>query len=167
MMRKVVYSILVLVATLATLTGCKKQDWLDWKLQNELWMAQNLKQEYIVNDSAYIVQQSQSGLQYCIIADPNPTDARPMTNNTVYCDYEGKLINGAVFDRGNYAALGVSSVVSGFAEGIKKIHTNGDIVLFIPYDLGYKETGAGAEGGSSFIPPYSTLIFTIHLCAVD
>ena len=54
-----------------------------------------------------------------------------------------------------------------YAEGIKKIHTNGDIVLFIPYDLGYSSKGAGSEGGTGFIPPYSTLIFTIHLCAVD
>lgn len=170
-MKKTIYILTLLIALMTTMSGCKKNDWLDWKLQNELWLRHNLNHPYCyVQDSDttyYDVQTTESGLQYVILADPNPTDARPSANNTIYCDYVGRLINGAVFDRGSYASMSVAGVIQGFAEGIKKIHTNGDIVLFIPYDLGYSSKGAGSEGGTGFIPPYSTLIFTIHLCAVD
>lgn len=170
-MNKKIYCILLLGAALATLTGCKKNDWLDWKLQNELWLRHNLEKPYCYvqgNDTTYYqIMETGTGLQYIVLADPNPTDARPTTNNTIYCDYEGRLINGAVFDRGSGSSMSVASVIKGFAEGIKKIHTNGDIILFIPYDLGYSAAGAGREGASGYIPPYSTLIFTIHLCAVD
>lgn len=163
-MRKVFFCILAI--TLATLSGCKKHDWMDWKLQNELYLAA-MEDSITLNGVKFPLETTASGLKYAIIADPNPTDARPMTNNTIVCTYQGKLINGAVFDENKTgASFSVAGVVEGFAEGIKKIHNNGRIVLYIPYNLGYKANGAGAEGGSSFIPPYSTLIFDITLCGV-
>ena len=140
------------------LTGCKKDDWMDWKAKNELWLEQNKLQPG--------VQVSATGLQYRVIADPNPTDARPSSSSVVYCDYKGTLINGVQFDGGT-ASFSVSSVVDGFAEGLKKIHCHGDIELFIPYELGYKEEEQGTEGTMSYIPPYSTLIFTVHIRAVQ
>jgi len=149
---------LFLTLSVVMLSGCKKDDWLDWKAQNELWLAQNKTKPNI--------QVTESGLQYRIIADPNPTDARPNSGSIVYCDYRGKLINGVQFDGGS-AALQVSNVVAGFAEGLKKIHCHGDIELYIPQDLGYKEEEQGTEGTSSYIPPYSTLIFTIHVRSVQ
>ena len=39
--------------------------------------------------------------------------------------------------------------------------------LYIPYSLGYGVKGAGTEGTSSHIPPYSTLIFTVELHDVN
>ena len=149
---------LLFILGVMTLTGCKKDNWLDWKAQNQLWLEQNK-----LNPG---VQVSPTGLQYKIIADPNPTDARPNAGSTVYCDYRGTLINGVQFDGGS-AAFAVSNVVAGFAEGLKKIHCHGDIELYIPYDLGYGEDEQGTEGTSSYIPPYSTLIFNVHLRAVQ
>jgi FKBP-type peptidyl-prolyl cis-trans isomerase FklB len=131
---------------------------MDWKAKNELWLEQNKLQPG--------VQVSATGLQYRVIADPNPTDARPSSGSVVYCDYKGTLINGVQFDGGS-ASFSVSSVVDGFAEGLKKIHCHGDIELFIPYELGYKEEEQGTEGTMSYIPPYSTLIFTVHIRAVQ
>lgn len=141
-----------------TTTGCKKHDWLDWKAQNQLWLEQNKTNKDI--------KVTDSGLQYRIIADPNPHDAHPSQSSLITCDYTGKLINGARFDGGT-SSFNVSSMIVGFAEGIKKIHCHGDIELFIPYDLGYKDEEQGTEGTSSYIPPYSTLIFTIHLSDVQ
>ena len=40
------------------------------------------------------------------------------------------------------------------------------IELYIPYELGYVDEAQGTEGTTGYIPPYSTLIFTIHLDAV-
>ncbi|MBR6508533.1 MAG: FKBP-type peptidyl-prolyl cis-trans isomerase [Paludibacteraceae bacterium] len=155
-MKKILYPLLVLL--LVGFSSCKKTDWLDWKAQNQLWLEQN--------KSNPDVKVTASGLQYKIIADPNPYDARPSASNIVTCTYTGHLINGAQFE-GGMGYFAVNTLVAGFAEGIKKIHTNGDIVLYIPYDLGYVDEAQGTEGTQSYIPPYSTLIFNIHLDAVQ
>ena len=71
----------------------------------------------------------------------------------------------------------MSSVVSGFAEGLRKINNKGVIEIYVPYYLGYDEEkytndelyeaeGNGTEGTSSYIPPYSVLIFKVNLDAV-
>ena len=66
----------------------------------------------------------------------------------------------------------------GFAEGCHKIHTHGDIEMYIPAYLGYdyskyqtneysEAEGYGSEGNQSYIPPYSTLIYSLHLCGIS
>lgn len=140
--------------------GCKVDNWMDWKLQNEMWLVQNAKQEG--------VQTTESGLQYKILYPGNTSDARPDNASTVLVSYKGWLINGYQFDASSGTSLAMASVVEGFAEGMKKIHAHGDIILYVPQDLGYGKDGSGTEGSLSakFIPPYSTLIFEVHLDAV-
>mgnify|MGYP003292322040 CR=1 FL=1 len=140
-----------------TMIGCTQNNWMDWKTQNELWLIQNAK------DTS--VQVSSTGLQYRIIADPNPTDAKPSAASYVRCDYTCKLINGMQVDGGENV-LNLAQTIAGFSEGLKKIHVHGDIELFVPYDLGYGEEPQGTEGTQSYIPPYSTLIFQIHLISL-
>ena len=151
------------------LPGCKTNNWADWKVQNELWLENNKSQPG--------VQVSSTGLQYRIIADPTPHDARPNLTSTVRCDYTLKLINGNIIESNNNVSLSLTQVIAGFAEGCHKIHNNGDIQLFIPAYLGYDKSkydsndynsaeGFGTEGTQSYIPPYSTLIYTIHICGV-
>ncbi|MBR6117475.1 MAG: FKBP-type peptidyl-prolyl cis-trans isomerase [Paludibacteraceae bacterium] len=163
---KGLFTVLVLMALL---TACKQNNWADWKVQNELWLENN--------KSAEGVHVTSSGLQYKIIADPTPYDACPNVNSTIVCDYKLKLINGNQIDAGNKVALSLGSTISGFAEGCHKIHNNGDIELYIPAYLGYDQTkyeageykdaeGFGTEGTQSYIPPYSTLIYQIHICGV-
>jgi FKBP-type peptidyl-prolyl cis-trans isomerase len=143
---------------------------VDWKTQNEIWLENNKKQPGVVLTS--------TGLQYRIIADPTPQDAQPNSNSTVVCDYSVKLINGYVVDRGNSVTLNLANTIPGFSEGCHKVHNNGDIELFIPAYLGYDYSkynsndyynaeGLGTEGSQSFIPPYSTLIYTVHICSVS
>lgn len=156
------YLILLMTLT-AVLSGCKKSDWLDWKAQNELWLEQNKLNH--ADDPAFHV--SETGLQYRIIYDGNPTDARPSALSYITCSYEGKLINGANFDGGNMYSTRVDQFVPGFAEGVKKIHNPGIIELFIPYNLGYGDVGAGSEGTSTYIPPFSTLIFRVELRSIQ
>lgn len=138
---------------------------MNWKLQNELWLEQNALR-YQDDPHFHILE---SGLQYRILAPGNPTDAKPSDASTVVCTYEVHLINGHRIDKGTEVSLPLSSTIVGFREGLKKIHAHGDIELFIPQELGYKEEGNGTEGSqsSAFIPPYSTLIYTIHLQAVN
>ena len=152
------------------LSGCTQNNWADWKVQNELWLANNLKQEG--------VQVTESGLQYKIIADPTPKDARPKPSSTIVCDFRLTLINGCQIQAGTTEPTTLSNFIPGFVEGCRKIHNNGDIELYIPAYLAYdyekyqsneydKAEGYGTEGTSGYIPPYSTLIYVIHLCSVS
>ena len=161
--------IILLVAVLA-LAGCKQNKWSDWKVQNEMWLEQNKSNPGVVV--------TESGLQYKIIADPTPQDARPNTNSSIVCDYVAKLINGYVVESNVGAQISLSSTIPGFSEGCHKIHNNGDIELYIPAYLGYdyskyesdeynEAEGLGTEGTQSYIPPYSTLIYEIHICSVS
>ncbi len=165
------YSVFCILSVLTVLfSSCKQNNWADWKVQNEVWLQNNLKKEG--------VKETSSGLQYKIIADPTPQDARPNATSTVYCDYTVKLINGYQVDGGNNIGLTLSNCIAGFAEGCHLIHNNGDIELYIPCYLGYdydkfasndeyNAEGYGTEGTSSYIPPYSTLIYSIHICGVS
>ncbi len=137
------------------LCSCKQKEWIEWKTQNEIWLQLNKQKEG--------VQTTPSGLQYKILYEGNPTTTKPSAISTVYVSYSGSMINGIVFDSQSSAALSLQSTVKGFAEGMTKIYRSGDIELYIPWDLGYGVDGSGTEGYSGFIPPYSTLIFRIHL----
>ena len=150
------------------ISGCKENKWVDWKVQNELWLEQNKTQPS--------VHVTASGLQYKIIADPTPQDARPNKTSTINCDYSLRLINGCPIDGGNNN-FSLPNTVQGFAEGCCLVHNHGDIELYVPCYLGYDSEkyssddeynaeGNGTEGTSTYIPPYSTLIFTIHICDV-
>ena len=158
-MKKTIVYFLFLLAAL--LCSCKQDNWMDWKLQNEMWLAENAK-----NDT---VRVTASGLQYKIKYMGNETDAKPDDASTVIVSYTGKLINGYQFDGARNAQFPLSSVVTGFAEGLKKIHVHGDIELYIPQELAYADSLPKTEGSlsSTFIPPYSTLIFDVHLSAVS
>lgn len=172
-------AVCLLSALAVCFPSCKQNNWMDWKVQNEIWLDQNK-----LNDS---VQVSKTGLQYKIIADPTPQDARPNTNSSIICDYKVYLITnydwktdkptGLPLDAATNVTLSLSSTIPGFSEGCHKIHCNGDIHLYIPSYLGYdyseyqskepeKAAGIGTEGTQSFIPPYSTLIYDIHVCGI-
>ena len=152
-------TIIVLLLSLVALSGCKQNNWLDWKTQNEIWLAENAKKEG--------VKTTTSGLQYkCIVpgighSSGNVDDAKIVTIN-----YTGKLINGCVFDASNNYSEYVSAFVPGFIEGLKQMKEFGIYEFYIPYDLAYGQEGAGTEGTISHIPPYSTLIFRVELLDV-
>ena len=163
--------ILVLIPlSLFLCPSCKENKWADWKVQNEVWMENNAKQPG--------VHVTSSGLQYKVIADPTPQDAIVNQTSTIVCDYTLKLINGCIIESYSGAALSLSSTISGFAEGCHKVHANGDIELYIPAYIGYDAAkfntneyydaeGSGTEGTQSYIPPYSTLIYEVHICSVS
>ena len=151
--------IISLLLLIVLVSSCKRDNWLDWKFQNELWLAQNAKQEGVVT--------TPTGLQYKCIEAGWDKSARPDDAKIVIIDYRGQLINNYVFDEADEASMQVSSVVSGFAEGLKKMNQFGEYEFYIPYYLGYGASGAGSEGSENFIPPYSTLIFHVYLHSVN
>ena len=150
---------LLLIMLSVVLFSCKEDNWLDWKAQNEMWLQQNAG-----SDAAIIT--TADSLQYKIIYGGLSSDARPQSTSTITCDYKLRLINGYQVDASTDAVLAMSSVVKGFSEGMSKIHNHGDIILYIPWQLGYGSEGHGTEGTQSYIPPYSTLIYEVHLSSV-
>ena len=162
-MKKIGYILFLLIV----LTGCKQDNYLDWKALNEAWLEHNKTQPGVVTTS--------SGLQYKQLnPSPNPTEARPNYNSTVFVDYKLYLI--CSYDDRNYtynstrllqegkdAAFSMSNVVKGFSEGLHMMRVHDDFALYIPYQLGYGAEGTGSEGYYGFIPPYSTLIYDVHL----
>ena len=109
------------------------------------------------------VTQTKSGLQYEVLTEG--TGCSPKATDTVRCHYEGRLLDGSVFDssyqRGEPADFGLNQVIAGWTEGVQLMKEGAKYRFFIPYLLGYGEHGAGSS-----IPPYSTLIFDVELIKV-
>lgn len=109
------------------------------------------------------VQTTASGIQYEIIREG--TGDRPVSADTVTVHYKGQLSNGSVidssYDRGEPATFPLSRVIPGWTEGLQLMPVGAHYRLYIPYELGYGERGAGPN-----IPPYSPLIFDVELIAI-
>jgi FKBP-type peptidyl-prolyl cis-trans isomerase len=105
-----------------------------------------------------------SGLQYKVITSGKGKTPGP--NDRVTVHYTGKLTDGTVFDssveRGEPIQFGVSEVIPGWTEAMQLMKEGDKWMLYIPYNLGYGERGAGPQ-----IPPYSTLIFEVELIKVN
>lgn len=105
-----------------------------------------------------------SGLQYEVIREG--TGTRPTLTDTVTVHYKGQLINGDVFDssydRGQPATFPLDRVIEGWKEGLQLMPAGAHYRIYVPYELGYGEQGAGQD-----IPPYSPLIFEVELVSVQ
>lgn len=106
---------------------------------------------------------TKSGLQYEVLQEG--TGKSPKATDTVRCHYEGRLLDGSVFDssykRGEPADFGLNQVIPGWTEGVQLMKEGAKFRFTIPYLLAYGEQGAGAS-----IPPFSTLIFDVELIKV-
>lgn len=122
--------------------------------KNKTFLAENAKKAG--------VKTTASGLQYEIIKQG--TGKQATANSTVQVNYEGKLVDGTVFDssytRGQPAEFPLSGTIPGWIEGIPLLKEGGSIMLYVPAKLAY------GEQGNQAIPPNSVLIFKVDLLAV-
>lgn len=104
-----------------------------------------------------------SGLQYLVLEEGN--GKKPAATDQVKCHYEGRLIDGTVFDssyrRGEPATFPLNGVIAGWTEGLQLMGEGAKHRLFIPYNMAYGTRGAGAS-----IPPYAALVFDVELIEV-
>lgn len=107
-----------------------------------------------------------SGLMYKVVSSPDPKGAQPAPTDTVKANYEGKLINGQVFDssyaRNQPATFPLPRVVPAWQQAVPMMHKGDTWMLYVPPSLGYGERGAGDA-----IPPDSVLIFKIQLLDIN
>ena len=109
------------------------------------------------------VKTSASGLQYKITKEGE--GKKPTKDDIVTVEYEGRLIDGTVFDSsknsGEPVSFPVSQVIPGWTEGIQLLKEGGEATFYIPAKLAYREVGAGDKIG-----PNATLVFDVKLVKV-
>ncbi|RXG17842.1 FKBP-type peptidyl-prolyl cis-trans isomerase FklB [Leeuwenhoekiella aestuarii] len=109
------------------------------------------------------VQTTESGLQYKVIEEGSGDS--PSETDKVEVNYEGKLLDGTVFDssydRGESTTFGVNQVIKGWTEGLQLMKEGAKYEFYIPSELAYGQRGSGAKIG-----PGEPLIFIVELIDV-
>jgi FKBP-type peptidyl-prolyl cis-trans isomerase len=105
-----------------------------------------------------------SGLQYLVLTAGK--GAKPKSSDTVTVNYEGKLLDGTVFDssfsRNEPASFPLDGVIPGWTEGVQLMPVGSKYRFFVPSELAYGEQGAGGAIG-----PNAVLIFEVELLSID
>ena len=159
-MKKILLLIAMVVGGLS-LTSCSNDDdnestvsYEENLKKGQEFLAKNAKREGIVT--------TKSGLQYEVIKEGDGKS--PSATDTVKCHYEGRLIDGTVFDssynRGAPAEFVLNQLIYGWIEGMQLMKEGSKYRFYIPYYLAYGSQGAG------IILPYSALIFDVELIEV-
>lgn len=103
------------------------------------------------------------GIYYEVIKEGN--GPKPEAGGDVTIHYEGKLIDGTVFDssyeRGKPNTFNLKRLIKGWQVALPEMPVGSKWRLYIPYDMAYGERGAGGK-----IKPYSALIFDIELFGI-
>lgn len=129
------------------------KDFGDNKKAGEEYLAKNKKKEG--------VKVTKSGLQYKVLVEGD--GALPTDSSTLKVNYEGKLIDGTVFESSYERNMPFEinmrrpGVIDGWVEALKMMPAGSKWEVTIPQDLAY---GAQNQGP---IKPFSTLIFTIEV----
>jgi peptidylprolyl isomerase/FKBP-type peptidyl-prolyl cis-trans isomerase FklB len=106
-----------------------------------------------------------SGLQYKILQSGPAAGVSPKATDEVKVNYEGRLLDGTVFDssyqRGEPAVFQVSGLIPAWTEALQLMKPGDVWMLYAPSKLAYGDEGAGP------IPPGAVLQFKIELVAVS
>jgi FKBP-type peptidyl-prolyl cis-trans isomerase FklB len=110
------------------------------------------------------VKTLESGVQYKVIKEG--TGALPKDTSMVKVHYEGKTLDGKVFDssykRGQPTDFRANQVIKGWTDALVHMPAGSIWEVYIPQELAYGERQQGAD-----IKPFSMLIFKIELIEVD
>lgn len=122
------------------------------KKEGDSFLAKNKKMPGVVT--------TPSGLQYKILDYGD--GASPKREDKVKVNYEGRLIDGRIFDssykRGKPIEFELLNVIPGWTEALQLMHVGDKWELYIPSELAY-----GNQQRSELIGPNTTLIFTVEL----
>ena len=119
-------------------------------------------EEYMANlknDKNYTF--TESGIAYKVIKEG--TGDYFTEDDVVYISYEGRRLNGEVFDGSDDEPVpfNLSAVITGFSEMVQLMKPGGKVTVVIPAEQAYGVQGQGA------IEPNETLIFDIEAFGVQ
>lgn len=124
--------------------------------KGEQFLAENAKRAGVTTTA--------TGLQYEVLTPA--IGQKPVATDSVRCHYEGRLIDGTVFDssyqRGEPTSFPLQGVIRGWTEGLQLMSIGAKFRFFIPYELAY-----GAQGAGGAIPPYAALVFDVELLGIN
>ena len=106
------------------------------------------------------IKVTDSGLMYEIIDEGDMSVKATDSADEVLVNYKGTLKDGTVFDQNDSLKFALNRVIKGWTEGMKLVGKGGEIILWVPSDLGYGERGSGQ------IPANSALKFEVTLLDV-
>ena len=96
------------------------------KKEGEAFLAENAKKEGITV--------TKSGLQYEVLQEG--AGKQPKATDTVRCHYEGRLLDGTIFDssykRNEPADFGLQQVIAGWTEGVQLMSEGSKYRFYIP-----------------------------------
>ncbi|MBQ9677650.1 MAG: FKBP-type peptidyl-prolyl cis-trans isomerase [Prevotella sp.] len=122
----------------------------------EKFLAENAKKEG--------VKTLEGGVQYKVIKEG--TGAIPADTSRVKVNYEGRLLDGTIFDstykRGEPAEFRCNQVIKGWTEALIHMPAGSVWEVYVPQEKAY---GARQQGND--IKPFSMLIFKIELLEVN
>ena len=125
------------------------------KAAGEKFLAENKKKDG--------VKTLPSGVQYKVIKVGN--GAMPADTSMVKVHYEGKTLDGKVFDssykNGQPVSLRANQVIKGWTEALVHMPVGSVWEVYIPQELAYGEREQGQ------IKPFSALIFKIELISIE
>ncbi|MCY1531998.1 putative FKBP-type peptidyl-prolyl cis-trans isomerase FkpA [compost metagenome] len=151
MLKQKIFLILFLIT--GAFSSCKKEE---YNPEKQLAIDDALIKEFITKNSIVAIKHS-SGLYYQIIT-PGNGNANFTNSTQVTVTYEGRLLNGSVFDKNTSGAtFSLGNLITGWQYGIPLIQPGGKIRLIIPSTLAYMDQ---ARTG---IPANAVLDFTITL----
>ncbi|QKI89518.1 FKBP-type peptidyl-prolyl cis-trans isomerase [Thiomicrorhabdus xiamenensis] len=117
----------------------------------------DFRQKYAAQEG---VLETQSGILYKVLQQGEGQSPTP--EDSIFAHYEGKFINGKIFDssykRGRALRIQTSDVIKGWGEILQRMKPGDKWEVVIPPELAYGEKGAG-----DMIGPNETLLFTIEL----
>ena len=132
-----------------------------------------------ITDNKLILTTTTSGLKYKITKIG--LKPKPLSGDTVFVNYAGRLLNGKVFDTSIASiakasgldqpgrpyepikfVVGQSKVIPGWDEGLLLMNEGGKATFVVPSSLAYGDQGT-PDGA---IPPSSTLVFDVELVKV-
>lgn len=152
-------ALILIAACVLALAGCNRQSAEEVQANAEAgraFLAENAKAEGVVT--------LPSGVQYKVVRSGPAAGLHPALADEVKVHYEGKLLDGTVFDssyeRGVPAAMPLRRLIPAWIEALQKMRPGDEWILYVPAAQGYGTEGAGD------IPPNSTLIFRIELIDV-
>lgn len=122
----------------------------DNKAKEEKFLAKNKTKAGVV--------ETESGLQYKII-EPGTDKKAVSPKDTVWVLYEGKTLDGEVFDSAKDEPVRfiLNRVIAAWTEGMQLVGEGGEVELYCPAALAY------GERGNQGIEPNATLIFNVKI----